>query len=127
MDAWLKLCDHPEGMKCPTCKRKLVRLSVKKSLVDACPNIACGFHKPVHKVRVQHMWVFVIVDAEGNECIPAYQEDKLLMPMIAGDPERLEELRFHIPQLQKETGMKVKILKFTHRVEVPLFGPLQLV
>lgn len=68
---------------------------------------------------IKEIWAFVSVDPEdGNEGVCGVVTDGVMMPLIASDVARLEQIRPIALRLALDTDMQIKLVKFTQRVEV---------
>jgi hypothetical protein len=69
--------------------------------------------------KIESIWAFVSMDPlDGNEGVCAFQVGQHMMPMIAADPKRLEQLTPLAESLALRTGMKIKLVRFHSREEV---------
>jgi hypothetical protein len=69
--------------------------------------------------RIDSIWAFVSVDPQdGNEGVCAFNSGIHMMPMIAADPKRLEQLTPLAESLALRTGMTIKLVRFTAREEI---------
>lgn len=76
------------------------------------------FQQPKNTMpRIDSIYAFVSVDAEdGNEGVVAAPMPPLgSMPLIAADEKRLAQLIPIAQQLSTFTGMKIRIIKLSHR------------
>jgi hypothetical protein len=72
---------------------------------------------------IRHIWAFVSVDpVDGNEGVCAAPLSGVTLPMIAADEDRLEILIPMAEYIVKQTGIKIKLVKFTTREEVHEYG-----
>jgi hypothetical protein len=69
--------------------------------------------------RIESVWAFVSVDPEDdNEGICSMMWGGSLLPMIASDKTRVEQLKPIARDLKHYTGMRIKLVKFTVREEI---------
>jgi hypothetical protein len=82
------------------------------------------FRQPKNTLpRIDHIWAFVSVDAnDGNEGVVAAPLGGMLMPMIAADDARLQELRPLAAMIAQATGTKIRLIKFNLREEIEEFS-----
>lgn len=73
--------------------------------------------------RIHTLWAFVSVDKlDGNEGVLCTVMGESIMPLIASDGIRLAELRPIAEKIAKQTKIKAKLVKFTHREELEEFN-----
>jgi hypothetical protein len=73
--------------------------------------------------RIESIWAFVSVDPiDGNEGVCAAPLTGVMLPMIAADKDRLEILIPMAEYIVAQTGIKIKLVKFTTREEVHEYG-----
>lgn len=73
--------------------------------------------------RIEEVYVFVCLDVDGTEGVPAVQLPALpgvVVPMMGADMARAENFRAHAEQLAKD-GRPVTLLRFTGREVVERF------
>ena len=77
-------------------------------------------HQPKNTMpRIETIWAFVSVDPEdGKEGVCAARFGGMMLPLIAADPVRLEILREIAEQLVQDSGMTIRLAKFTCREDV---------
>lgn len=69
--------------------------------------------------RIEQIWAVVSVDAvDGNEGVCAATIGNVVMPLIAADEKRLEQIVPIAKQISAETGTKFKLIRFSNREEV---------
>jgi hypothetical protein len=71
--------------------------------------------------RIADLHAFLAVDrSDGDEGIMAIGQPAI--PMIAADKTRLDLLRPYAEQIAKAGGFRVKLVRFTARIDVEEFG-----
>jgi hypothetical protein len=73
--------------------------------------------------EVNEVYAFLAVDAEGAEGVPAAQLGDMLMPLVAADQARLDDLRPIARQLASAYGMKITVARFTRREDIETILP----
>jgi hypothetical protein len=69
--------------------------------------------------RIEQLWAIVSVDAQdGNEGVCAAMIGGVIMPLIAADEKRLEQIVPIAKEVAAETGTKFKLVRFSNREEV---------
>ena len=70
--------------------------------------------------RIDHVWVYLSRDVNGNEglCATVDLVRGALMPLIAADEERLKQLTPIAETLAAESGMTITLAKFTRRSDI---------
>jgi|EndMetStandDraft_9_1072997.scaffolds.fasta_scaffold586985_2 hypothetical protein len=80
-------------------------------------------HSPPNTIkRIDALWVFVSEDATG-EGVCAYMIGDTVVPMVAADERRLEQLVPAAQKLATLQGRRIKLLKLTAREEVRVIEP----
>lgn len=72
---------------------------------------------------IRDVYVFVAVHADGDEGVPAVDLGGTMMPLIAADPVRLEELRPLAARIARLSGKPLKLVRFTTREEIETIDP----
>jgi hypothetical protein len=75
-------------------------------------------HMPKNKLpRIDELWAFLSVDADGEGVIaaPYLGPGWGPVPLIAADPERLKTITPIAEGIARTTGRKVRLVKFTTR------------
>lgn len=67
--------------------------------------------------RINEIHAFISEDENGEEGICAFSSNGMMMPMICADKKRLDQCRPLAEDLARH-GHKIKLVKFTERVEV---------
>lgn len=73
---------------------------------------------PNHLLNIDELYVFIGKDATGNEGIPAFHMRDMMMPMVCADQARVDALRGIAEQMAQETGIEIKLVRFTNREEL---------
>ena len=73
--------------------------------------------------RIDSIWAFISVDAEGNEGVCAAMLNGIFAPLIAADEDRLASLRPIAIKIAKETGITVRLIKLSSRTELEVIEP----
>jgi hypothetical protein len=70
--------------------------------------------------RVEHFYVFLVDDAQGNEGIAALPVPvaKRSEPMIATSQEKLDALWLAARAIVKKSGQRMRVALFTKRVDL---------
>lgn len=68
--------------------------------------------------RLDSVYIFVVENAEGDEGVAALPAGRRLEPMIATSEERLEQLRELAQGIVSSSGQRMRIVRFTSRVDV---------
>lgn len=80
-----------------------------------------------HLLRIDNIWAFVSVDADGNEgvCAAPLWRGGDPIPMIAADEARLANLIPLAEAMTKMAGMTIRLIRLHNREEVRIFTPSQ--
>jgi hypothetical protein len=62
--------------------------------------------------------IFVVLDADGNECIPGITIDGVLLPLVGADAERVSDLKQLAAEAPALHGQKITVLRFGHREQI---------
>jgi hypothetical protein len=86
-------------------------------------NFGSGFleQPPNSCPRMEHIWAFLSVDpADGNEGVIAANmgPGRSMVPLIASDKVRLDELLVYARRLALENNIRIRVVKFTVREEI---------
>jgi hypothetical protein len=65
--------------------------------------------------RIETIQAFVAVGPDGDEGIIGANVGHGWTPFVAADPERLEQLRPMARKIAKETGIEVRLIRFSLR------------
>jgi len=78
------------------------------------------FAPPNTLPRIDSIWAYVSVDADGNEgvCAAPIGHGGMCMPLIAVDEARLSSITPIAEALARITGMTIKLVRFTAREEL---------
>jgi hypothetical protein len=78
------------------------------------------FTPPNTLPRIDGVWAYLSVDADGNEgvCAAPIGPGGMCVPLIAADEARLKSLTPIAEQLAKFTGMTIKLVRFGTREEL---------
>lgn len=108
-------------MKCPNCAKAL-KLETKivgdrQQIAEVCQ--LCGFVAPKNYLKVDEIWAWVSVDpADKNEGVISFNSQVGPMPMVGADKDRMMSMRPLAEQIAKNSGIEVKLLRFTTRSEI---------
>lgn len=80
-------------------------------------------HKPPNSFRIDRVWAFVSVDADGNEGVLAATIGDTVYPLMGADEARVASLRSLAEGIAKQAGMTVKLLRFDTRTELDTITP----
>jgi hypothetical protein len=85
------------------------------------------FQQPKNTLpKIIEIFAFVSVDAvDGNEGVCAAPFGPTLMPLIAADRVRMEQLQPLAQQIADAYDMKIKLVRFSVREEIKTFTPNQ--
>ena len=74
--------------------------------------------------RIDQMFAFIAEDqGPDDEGLAAFNSGMGWMPMVCGDPARVESMRKMARTISKTTGQRIKLVKFTLREELEVFTP----
>ena len=68
--------------------------------------------------KISNVYLFVAVDPNGNESVPAISEGDVFMPLMATDPARVDELREIAKQMSRESGQRITLCRFSVREDL---------
>jgi hypothetical protein len=84
----------------------------------------CGFRAGKNYLKINELWAWVSVDAEDqNEGIITLGSSMGPLPMIGADKERMLSMRQLAGQAAKNSGIQVKLIRFTTREDIETLGP----
>ncbi len=67
------------------------------------------------QLRIDQMFAFVAVDADGTEGVCAFQINGAWVPLVGADMERVESLRPIARKLARASGRPITLVKFSNR------------
>jgi hypothetical protein len=71
---------------------------------------------PNTQPRIDEMWVYVSIDSDGNEgVVGSYVPGSGWVPLMATDPQRLELIRPMALAVARQSGMRIRLVKFSSR------------
>jgi hypothetical protein len=74
--------------------------------------------------RIEQMYAFVMPDEDaGMEGVPAFAGHGFMLPLVAADTKRLEQLRPIAQRMARETGKAITLCRFEVRTELEVFEP----
>ena len=68
--------------------------------------------------RIERIWAYLSVDKNGNEGVCAAPIGGMTLPLIAADQARLESLTPIAERLAEMTGMTIRLVELTQRIEL---------
>ena len=68
--------------------------------------------------KIQTFHAFVVVGEDGDEGVIGVQLGDVMYPLVAADETRLKELRPYAEQVVQEHGLRVELIKLSHREHV---------
>lgn len=70
--------------------------------------------------RINGVWAYLSVDADGNEgvCAAPIGPGGMCVPLIAADEERLKSITPIAEQIARITGMTIKLVRFGEREDL---------
>ena len=71
---------------------------------------------------ISDLWVFLSIDARGNEGVCGAHTPLGWTPLVTADPKLLDQLRPMAREIAQRTGLRVRMVRFTQRVEEALDG-----
>lgn len=81
-------------------------------------------HSPKNEQPICEIHAVVQVDADGNEGIAGVGEAGVMMlPLVVGYPRLVPMLREAGKQVAKQTGKKLKLVRFTVREDLETYEP----
>lgn len=78
---------------------------------------------PMTPFQVSEVYAFLAVDGEGAEGVPATQLGDMLMPLVAADRARLDDLRPIAQHLASAYGFPITVARFTVREDIETIQP----
>jgi len=107
--------------KCPTCGGDLFTEILDGKFFLTCK--VCEFSKLKNCLKVNQIYAFFSVNKDDDiEGIAAFVDRGIVIPLIAADKSRLEELKLIAHDMAKKEGMALKLVKFTNREEMEVIG-----
>ncbi len=73
--------------------------------------------------RINELFAFVVIDADGTEGVPAFESNGVLHPMVGADLARAEALLPMARRAARELGRPVTLLRFTVREQLRVIPP----
>lgn len=113
-------------MNCPNCA-KATRLETQlvgsdQRVFEVCDD--CGFRAGKNYLKINELWAWVSVDAEDqNEGIITLGSPMGPLPMIGADKDRMLSMRQLASQAAKNSGIQVKLIRFTTREDIETLSP----
>lgn len=74
-------------------------------------------HQKPNSLKIDVLYAFISVDAQGNEgiCAFTHPETGMYMPMVGADMKRVELIRPLAVGLTEMTGVDIQLVKFEQR------------
>lgn len=72
--------------------------------------------------RIDALFAFVAVHADGDEGVIGAQIGGVMMPLVAADRTRLEELRPYARAAARASGKPVQLVRFDQRTDLELIA-----
>jgi hypothetical protein len=69
-------------------------------------------------LKISSVYLFLAVDPNGDESVPAFSEGDVFMPLMGTDPARVDELREIAKQMSRESGIKITLCRFSVREDL---------
>ena len=106
--------------KCPVCGGDFLTEILDEKTFLACK--VCEFTKPKNYLKVNQIYAFFSVNQDDDiEGLAAFVDKGTVIPLIAADKTRMEELKLIAQDMAKKEGMALRLVKFTSREEVEVF------
>lgn len=71
---------------------------------------------PGHRIRA--VWLFVAIDTDGDEGLPAFESKGVIIPMVCTDEARVASLRPMAARAARERGVRIELVRFGGEREV---------
>jgi hypothetical protein len=68
--------------------------------------------------KITEIYCFCATEEDGGEGIPAFSHGNLMLPMVGADKARIESLKSVARMIERQSGRKFKLLRFTAREEL---------
>lgn len=68
--------------------------------------------------KISNVYLFLAVDPNGDESVPAFSEGDVFTPLVGTDPARVDELREIAKQMSRESGIKITLCRFSVREDL---------
>ena len=65
--------------------------------------------------RIDRMWAFLSVDHDGEEGVCAASINGVMMPLIASDQRRVDQLTPIAEDIARNAGIKIRLVEFSPR------------
>jgi hypothetical protein len=72
--------------------------------------------------KISHVYLFIAVDPNGNESVPAVSEGDVFMPLVATEPARVNDLREIARRLSRESGERITLCRFSVREDLEVIA-----
>lgn len=72
---------------------------------------------------ITEIWAYLAEHGDGDEGVLGVNIHGRMVPLIAADRRRLDELRPHAEMAAGHSGLPVKLVKFTNRIDVESIDP----
>jgi hypothetical protein len=74
--------------------------------------------------RINQLWLVTFIDGAGQEVVVQGRlASDDYVPLIAADPSRLESIMSAARELAKTRNMKLRLIKFTNRLDIEDIAP----
>lgn len=80
-------------------------------------------HAPRNLLKVNEIYAYISFDSDGNEGVCAFMSGNTMLPMIAADPARLEQLEPIAKKLARLSPHPIELIKFSAREKVRQIEP----
>jgi hypothetical protein len=69
--------------------------------------------------RIKHVWAFIALDPDDDsEGMPAVLNGDMWMPLVAADEDRLQSLLPKVRAMVRDTGMRIRLVRFDTMTEL---------
>jgi hypothetical protein len=65
--------------------------------------------------RIDKMWAFLSIDHDGEEGVCAASINGVMMPLIASDQQRVDQLTPIAEDIAREAGVRIRLVEFSTR------------
>ncbi|HEY7009050.1 MAG TPA: hypothetical protein VH395_08930 [Jatrophihabitantaceae bacterium] len=72
---------------------------------------------------IERIWAYVAVHDDGDEGVIGFMIGDTMMPLVAADHTRLEQLRPYAREAAQQTGKPVMLVRFDQRTDVETIAP----
>ena len=77
-----------------------------------------------HLDKIERMFAFIAKDKDGNEGIPAFEQNGVMWPLVGADWTRIESFRKAAETIANHSGQTITLVEFSVRKDLEIIHKL---